>query len=113
MKPTKSDFQYYFGAQFANAMCGLSKKLPYASFGPVTIKYEPEECGSFTDVKWGVYLFDAEQNFRLSKSICPIGRLTPVFEEHFDYMPFADEIWDKYGVQIYTELGKYLNIVNK
>jgi hypothetical protein len=50
MKPTKTDFQYFFGAQFANAMCGLSKKSPYASFGPVTIKYEPEECGSFTDV---------------------------------------------------------------
>lgn len=84
-----------------------------AFFGPVTIKYEPEECGSFTDVKWGVYLFDAEQNFRLSKSICPIGNLTPVLELHFDYMPFADEIWDKYGDQIYTELNKYLNIANK
>lgn len=110
MKPTKSDYEYFFNAQFANSMCSLNKNRPYASFGPITIKYEPTECGPFTEIKWGVYLFDAEQNFRLPKSTCPIGNLTPVMEQHFDYMPFAQEIWYKYGDQICTELDKYFNI---
>lgn len=110
MKPTKSDYEYFFNTQFANAMCDLNEKAPYASFGPVTIKYEPVSDGMFKQIKWGVYLFNAEQNFKLSKSTCPVGNLTPVLEQHFDYMPFPQEIWYKYGDQICTEIDKYFNL---
>ena len=54
MKPTKSDYEYFFNTQFTNGMCGLNKNRPYASFGPVTIKYEPEVSGPFTEIKWDV-----------------------------------------------------------
>ena len=111
MEDKKKACEEFFNIQFANAMCALSKKAPYAKFGPFVIKYEPEECGFFTEVKWRAYLFEAGECFKtLKQGVNPIGKLTPIFEQKFDYMPFAQEIWYKYGDQLYTEFDKWVSV---
>ena len=101
-KITKKDVELFFGMQFCDAMCGLSDKAPFAGFGPVCLRYEPESDGVFKEIKWGVYLFKTS-DLLSGGSGCPIGKYEPVFEAHFDYMPFAQEIWYKYGDQIFAE----------
>jgi len=111
MEEKKKAFEEFFNIQFVNAMGSLNKKAPYAKFGPFIIKYEPEECGPFTEIKWKVYLFEAGEAFKtLKQGVNPIGRLTPIFEQKFDYMPFAQEILYKYGDQLFAEFDKWVNI---
>lgn len=105
-KLTKNDVEQFFGMQFCDAMCGLSDKAPFAGFGPVCLRYEPESDGVFKQIKWGVYLFKTS-DLLSGGSGCPIGKYEPIFEVHFDYMPLPQEIWYKYGDQIFAEFENW------
>ncbi len=111
MKLSKSICENFFAEQFSNALPGINKKAPFARFGPVVLKYEPIETSYFTEVGYAVYLFDGKDK-SLKSGICPFGRLTPIFEKHFNYIPFPQEIWDIYGDQITEQFNNWI-IYNK
>ena len=107
MKYTKEMCSEFFAIQFSNALPGLTEKAPYASFGPVVLKYEPVKCGMFKELHYRVYLFDGKDK-SLKSGKCPIGKLTPVVEKAYDYMPLYYDVWDEYGDQITEQINNFM-----
>ena len=107
-KLTKEDVKKFFEVQFVNSFKGLGKKAPYAQFGPVIIKYSESISGPWAEINWDVYLFDGS-DMTITKNN-PVGRLTPVFTEHFTHLPFPRDIWGKHGDEIFEEFKKFLEL---
>ena len=81
MKYTKDICSKFFATQFSNALPGLTEKAPYASFGPVVLKYEPVKCGMFKEIHYRVYLFDGKDK---------------------------SQVWDEYGDQITEQINNFM-----